>query len=52
MYSEPVQYSLFDKTPDTRDDEKNSRDDEQLTFEFMSRGTGDKETGDLPTMRV
>ena len=53
MRSRPVQFSLFDDTSDTRDDEKVIEEkQDQLSFEFMSRGAGDQEQGDLQQMRV
>jgi hypothetical protein len=54
MRSDPVQFSLFDDASDTRDDEKDTREvQDQLSFEFMSRGTGDyQENRDLQPMRV
>jgi len=52
MYSEPVQFSLFEDTKDSRDNERNSDDSEQLAFDFMTRGTGEQDNRDLQSMRV
>ena len=56
MYSAPVQFSLFDEIQDNSapdgNDTGNQEGSEQLTFEFMTRGEGDKDTGDLQSMRM